>query len=161
MNPSPEAPSLLLYRRLDTSQQQIRTLTLLAAEDDDEPIQCQMETVSLSTCHPFVALSYCWGSATDKFSIVYVNMTAVRVRQNLWQFLRSLRRVKGTIKIWVDYLCINQLDDLERGHQVKMMSKIYGKADAVIAWLGEGSPELEQDIERFSNMVRKRRAAGR
>jgi hypothetical protein len=38
--------------------------------------------------------------------------------------------------IWVDYLCIDQEDVVERNHQVNLMCRIYGKAKTVLVWLG-------------------------
>jgi hypothetical protein len=35
-------------------------------------------------------------------------------------------------------VCINQDNINERNHQVEMMSDIYGKADRVAIWLGDG-----------------------
>lgn len=40
---------------------------------------------------------------------------------------------------WLDAICINQEDDLERGHQVNFMGDIYSQAASVIAWLGPGN----------------------
>lgn len=40
---------------------------------------------------------------------------------------------------WIDAICIDQENDLERGHQVGMMGDIYGGASRVIAWLGSSS----------------------
>ena len=38
--------------------------------------------------------------------------------------------------LWIDALCIDQLDARERTHQVGIMSEIFGRADQVVAWLG-------------------------
>lgn len=38
--------------------------------------------------------------------------------------------------LWIDALCIDQSDARERTHQVGMMSKIFGRANKVISWLG-------------------------
>jgi hypothetical protein len=39
--------------------------------------------------------------------------------------------------IWIDQLCINQTDILERNSQVKLMAQIYKQAQYVPAWLGD------------------------
>lgn len=44
--------------------------------------------------------------------------------------------------LWIDQLCINQFDILEKNTQVPMMGEIYAGATRTIAWFGEGSPEL-------------------
>lgn len=37
---------------------------------------------------------------------------------------------------WIDALCINQLDNVEKSHQIAHMGQIYSKADRVTVWLG-------------------------
>jgi hypothetical protein len=39
--------------------------------------------------------------------------------------------------VWVDAICINQTDDLEKEHQIDLMRDIYSSAREVIMWLGE------------------------
>jgi len=50
--------------------------------------------------------------------------------------------VIGTVHFWIDAICINQDDLLERGHQVGMMRNIFSAADLVVAWLGLFDPGL-------------------
>jgi hypothetical protein len=57
------------------------------------------------------------------------------VTPNLFTALRTLHEIDRPL--WVDSLCINQKDDVERGSQVQRMGLIYTKADTVIMWLGE------------------------
>lgn len=40
------------------------------------------------------------------------------------------------LRLWLDVLCINQLDHQEKQNQVLAMSRIYGSAKMVIGWLG-------------------------
>jgi len=55
----------------------------------------------------------------------------------LYASLKRLRKADGSLRIWVDALCINQADTDERNEHVKMMGEIYSKASAVHIWLGE------------------------
>ncbi|KAM3536112.1 hypothetical protein MY4038_000578 [Beauveria bassiana] len=52
--------------------------------------------------------------------------------------------------IWIDAICVNQHDLLERNIQVSMMTQIYGQAQSVIIWLGgfdsEASTELYHSL---------------
>ncbi|KAK8005975.1 hypothetical protein PG991_012272, partial [Apiospora marii] len=59
-----------------------------------------------------------------------------------------LDQSKGSIRLlrlkryfWIDALCIDQANDREKGHQVGQMKDVYEKAERVIIWLGNGSPE--------------------
>jgi hypothetical protein len=58
------------------------------------------------------------------------------VTQNLAEALKELRLPDRGTKIWVDALCINQSDNLERKVQVQSMSQAYENAMRVVAWLG-------------------------
>ncbi|KAJ4015526.1 hypothetical protein NW752_006986 [Fusarium irregulare] len=64
----------------------------------------------------------------------------------------------GTIKrdtewIWIDQICINQEDDLERAVQVGMMKDIYASCKGTIIWSGthvSGIETVPPLVERFS-----------
>jgi hypothetical protein len=80
-----------------------------------------------------------------------LNDQRIEVRKNLWQALWHLRNnnfcvphlateygltEKDTKWIWIDALCIDQLNTVERNHQVLLMGRIYKTAAEVFAWLG-------------------------
>ena len=86
----------------------------------------------------FVALSYVWGDPTIKCKI-YINESSVLVPVNLGAALRQLRnhsRIQQGFRIWIDALCINQADLVERAVQVLRMKDIYTRAWRVVVWLG-------------------------
>lgn len=58
------------------------------------------------------------------------------VRENLWLALQQLQTQPTPIVIWIDAICINQSDELEREEQVTKMKAIYENAEEVILWLG-------------------------
>lgn len=62
----------------------------------------------------------------------------LHVTQILYDALRTLRRATTSRLLWIDQLCINKEDVIERSCQVRLMRLIYNRADLVIAWL---SPE--------------------
>ena len=94
------------YKALNKIDQEVRILTLLAAstDDDEEPIICTLEQTTLSTAGDYVALSYCWGPPGE-IRDISVDGALTPVRPNLWHFLYSLRSVRSTIRVWVDYIC--------------------------------------------------------
>jgi hypothetical protein len=64
------------------------------------------------------------------------------IGQNLFDFLATTR-TKATSDVftylgpyWIDALCINQSNVVERNHQVRQMGVIYSKAVRVDVWLG-------------------------
>ena len=139
------------YTALNKDKQEIRVVTLHAGADGD-PINCTIENTLLTEAQPFTALSYCWSSAEDLKEIT-LNGETITIRRNLWHFLESLRHLKGPIRIWVDYICINQQDVKERGHQVQLMADIYKTARAVYAWLGAASLHTDVAME-FATKLR-------
>ncbi|TVY16139.1 Heterokaryon incompatibility protein 6, OR allele [Lachnellula arida] len=107
----------------------------------------------------FAALSYVWGDENVTGTIV-VNGQEREVTANLEEALRafcSRDEFTGGFKLWVDAICINQNDIVERGRQVRRMREIYGTAWTVVAWLGEECDQshkaiqLVQDLAGFSN----------
>lgn len=58
------------------------------------------------------------------------------VSKSLHSALRRLRQRNIPIPVWVDAICVNQADTLERTRQVSMMSSIYQMAEVVWVWLG-------------------------
>ncbi|EXA33062.1 hypothetical protein FOVG_15667 [Fusarium oxysporum f. sp. pisi HDV247] len=88
----------------------------------------------------FAALSYVWGE--EKREIILLNGTPFPVTKNLEIALRALainKEFQGDYKIWIDAICINQNDEVERGSQVRKMREIYGGAWAVVSWLGNNN----------------------
>jgi len=59
------------------------------------------------------------------------------VTKNVYLALRDLRYKEEDRVLWIDALCINQDDDVERGLQVQQMGSIYSMAERVLIWLGE------------------------
>ena len=49
--------------------------------------------------------------------------------------------------LWVDAVCINQQDDMEKSEQVKMMRDIFSSAQKVLAWSGEASYDSDEAMD--------------
>ena len=114
----------------------IRLLRILPALSTTV-IRCRLEEFSLCRAPAYTALSYTWGSPHGTHQI-YVNDHQLSVPKNLWRFLRHARGLAKDLSgwIWCDMLSINQVDLAERGHQVKLMSRIFKTAETVVVWLG-------------------------
>lgn len=97
-------------------------------------LECSL-TVKKPEDRPYSALSYCWGDISDTV-IVHISGLDFKITRNLEAGLRQLRRESEAFTIWVDAICINQLDDDERSIQVDIMYQIYSYAAEVVVWLG-------------------------
>ena len=122
----------LAYEILDVSQREIRLLHIEA--DHDGHTQCHLKRHKLDSLPPYRALSYMWGP-DQPLTIINVEGCAFQIRQNLYAFLELYKRRHLSEYIWIDQLCINQHDLMERNSQVQLMGEIYSKAQEVLIWL--------------------------
>ncbi|EME79024.1 uncharacterized protein MYCFIDRAFT_34050, partial [Pseudocercospora fijiensis CIRAD86] len=98
----------------------------------------------------YICLSYCWGAPTKSRSIT-VNGSRLMVTENLHSALSAIHRHHhhGTY-YWIDAICINQDDIVERSRQVAQMWKIFASAEKVFAWLGDSDEESKLATETIS-----------
>jgi hypothetical protein len=83
-------------------------------------LHCELEYSSLDHNPIYEALSYTWGDASIKLSILCGN-NPFPVTSNLHEALLRLRSEKEARKVWIDAICINQDDIAERNAQVALM----------------------------------------
>jgi hypothetical protein len=136
------------------SPREIRVLDLKFSDDVSAQIELKMRHMTiedppemtirammtewetkLGTPSAYKALSYTWGDTTKDY-LVKLDGIEVPIGANLESALRNLR-ARGVTPLWVDAICINQSDDVEKSIQVRLMPKIYESAFQVIIWLGE------------------------
>ncbi|KAJ1323795.1 HET domain-containing protein [Microdochium nivale] len=146
----------------------IRLLRLAPLQVMHEPtacannvLQCQLIETSLDKAPPYIAISHAWAHDTKHKAAILVNGRGLTVSQTLADLLAYLRkycRPRNNL-FWIDALCINHRDNVERALQVSLMRHIYERAWVLIAWLGtlrnddgddddgdgDGSDELEDD----------------
>jgi hypothetical protein len=84
----------------------------------------------------FTALSYTWGAPIFSQKLI-LNDIAYPITENLYLFLRRCLQCTQIRRLWIDAVCINQHDDVEKSMQVANMLSIYRKASPVRVWLGE------------------------
>ncbi|CAG9987748.1 unnamed protein product [Clonostachys byssicola] len=94
----------------------------------------------------FEALSYTWGDPTDLLPIE-ANGETMQVTRNLATALTYLRNISSARHLWIDALCINQMDTDERNAQVAIMGTIYRTARRVVSWLGIRSSQFDPFVE--------------
>ena len=86
----------------------------------------------------YPTLSYCWGNPNDTTAIL-VNGAETQVTKTLAEALRCLARTSHfceRFKLWVDALCIDQANYVERSEQVSVMRSFYSGAWSVFGFLG-------------------------
>ena len=111
----------------------IRILELQPGEGTDI-IACHLSVVEFSQAPDYEAISYAWGRATDT-RVINCEDRKLRVTANLRDALWRIRDPANVKLLWADAVCINQLDNEERGCQVRQMPLIYANAVRVLVWL--------------------------
>ncbi|KAF2843152.1 HET-domain-containing protein [Patellaria atrata CBS 101060] len=123
-----------LYEPLPSTSS-IRIIELLPGPRCSQ-IQCLLRCGNVDSPDlAFEALSYVWGDEKPQVDIICDGMS-LTITPNLSTALESLRYIDRPRFIWADAICINQLDLNERGHQVRLMRKIYKRAFKTLVWVG-------------------------
>jgi hypothetical protein len=162
----------------------IRILKILKGPRDG-PLMCMLFPSALPSSkqrseydsYPYTALSYFWGFDDPIHPVEMFHDTGVRkgvavvqlatgrkfyIRENLDAALRQFRDPHRDVDIWVDALCINQADVIEKKAQVSRMHEIYSEAKEVIVWLGKGNNETQKtfrllrsilDLEKLDKLI--------
>lgn len=90
----------------------------------------------------------------NKAEPITINGQPFSIDHNLHLCLLHLRSKTAPLPFWVDALCINQADTDERNAQVALMSFVYRRAEAVVAWLGVRGANLgEKRHDLFRGMA--------
>ncbi|KAH7406431.1 heterokaryon incompatibility protein-domain-containing protein, partial [Phaeosphaeria sp. MPI-PUGE-AT-0046c] len=142
-------PSSFHYQPLDHSKPSIRFIKVLPQLTADGRIRCEVSHTTTGSEIVYRCLSYQWGEPNAATSReIELNGAPFIVRKNLYDFLRILwsnigyNTILGTWAAgvwWIDAICIDQRNTLERNHQVSHMGTIYSEAEEVVVWLGLAS----------------------
>ncbi|TGJ82702.1 hypothetical protein E0Z10_g6056 [Xylaria hypoxylon] len=127
-------------------------------DDDDEKKPFRYEWGD------YMTLSYVWGEAegAQKKSIL-LNGEPFLVLPNLYSALLQLRRtqrVQQGFKLWIDAICINQEDFVERGKQVGRMREIFASAWHVVIWLGTEADDSTLAVTALRWLAMRSRGPG-
>lgn len=124
-----------------TQPDAIRLLRVLPLEDRFKSktahlLRCELIHATLDTAPEYIAMSYVWGDLQNCQPVLVGEEEFVMITSSLQSAL-----IYGTAGMpmyyWVDQICINQHDLVERNHQVRLMGDIFGEASVTMVWLGE------------------------
>ena len=123
------------YEHFPIEETEFRLAVIQPADIGSEYMHCRIISTKDFTTQ-YEALSYVWGDPTQLARIL-VDGQPYPIPRNLHKALHSLRLEDKERTLWIDVICINQMDVRERNHQVQMMQDIYQHAVRVCIWLGE------------------------
>ncbi|KAK3709817.1 hypothetical protein LTR37_010645 [Vermiconidia calcicola] len=166
-----------LYQPLKADREEVRFLVFdKDVAGPDEHLICSVKHASMyeALLPDFYAVSYTWGDTTRRRTIL-IDGRHVSVPQDAEEALRrslthifggkSKRQdslepttsgdsVKQEFKIWIDVVCINHSDVLEKTEQLPMMRRIYSGAQEVLIWLGPDDDMMAWDaIDSIDSVV--------
>jgi hypothetical protein len=115
-------------------------------------------TVKLDEAPNFEAFSYTWGTS-DKTILIKIGTRGLLVPPHLavaLQYLREPAAKDESKKLyWVDQVCINQSNNVERGEQVQLMREIYQRASHTTIWLEPNSQSIQTHEDRLFSKVQQ------
>jgi len=120
-------------------------------------ISCEITSVSLDEKPDYIALSYAWEDTTLARPLL-LNGRSFHATASLDVALRQIRKMQfeGRMSrlqyIWVDAICINQEDEVEKSWQVQNMNRIFEEAEYTLVWLGPSSAESRKAMEALEHV---------
>jgi hypothetical protein len=142
-----------MYQPLESNSGMIRLLQLLPKKTSGGHAipEGRINVVSLDDRPQFTALSYVWGDSLDTVPFI-LDGYEFRVTRNLKSALEHLQLNDKSLVIWIDSICIDQENDLEKGHQIRMMEDIYRNATSVYVWLGPEADNSDIAMDHMHNL---------
>ncbi|KAH8200340.1 hypothetical protein TruAng_005493 [Truncatella angustata] len=137
-------------------------LMCLDCGEAEAPIHVTLEVHEQDSCPEYETVSYTWAGEdgkSDEHKVIYAGEFWDVLPQtiNCWYLLQYLRPAKGARVVWVDAICINQNDVVERGVQVAKMGEIYSLCSRVVIWLGRDvvtkSTKSNRSRRRFEDIL--------
>ncbi|KAK7993374.1 TAP42-like family protein [Apiospora arundinis] len=122
-----------------------RILILQPGEFED-PVRGDLVIVNLPSEEPYEALSYTWADEDGDSTLcktMHLSGHPFLITANCEKALRRLRKTFSSRRVWVDAICIDQNNTSERGHQVRLMTKIYSEARSVLIYVGEAADDSD------------------
>lgn len=123
------------YSHFPIGLDETRKLELLPAKSQHDPLTANLLAEDPHGHHEYEALSYTWESEKRPCTI-NIDSMVLHIGENLAAALRQFRLKTRSRWLWVDAICINQEDPIERTAQVRMMTLIYREATITLSWLG-------------------------
>ena len=161
------AQSLYGSHKLDLDKREIRLVKFNTASAHPGPVspwEIDIQVFQLAQAPPFQAVSYVWGDPNITEPVL-AGGCSLLVTKNLLAALSRIHKHCGVESdwpeppafLWIDAICINQQDTVEKQHQIRLMRDIYTGAAEVIMWVGEWSEddrEVLPLIEQWAKVTR-------
>jgi len=135
----------------------LRLLEIRESRSIDAPLECSIRHYGFDSTdqQTYHAVSYVWGPPEFSELLICDDCTShLRITPRLHDILIRLRKRSYTnllyaesstagfgtnmiMRVWIDAICINQNDPIERSQQIQQMAKIYRRAMVVHVFLSD------------------------
>ena len=145
-----------LYQPLD--EDDIRLLTV--ESHTGLTAVSKLHTYSRSSAPDYDAVTYTWGD-DRAMTRISCNASPLDIRTNLFKALPYLDQSRPLPHrpLWIDAICLNQEDDVEKSTQVPLMGKVYENAARTLVWLGEAADDSDLALDGVSDLTQAMLAA--
>ncbi|KAF2496925.1 heterokaryon incompatibility, partial [Lophium mytilinum] len=118
-------------------------------------IQCDIIHTSIARPPQYVAVSHRWDSSGAPQEMILLDGGLFPVSRSIHSLLMAKRSNLHPRYFWIDSICINQKDNVEKSKQVGLMRNIYEEADMTLGWLGEdpGAKKAVSLIKRIAGIT--------
>jgi hypothetical protein len=151
----PTATSYIYHKSLRRDELRLLCVDSVPINRETSPVHVNLEIYSDDHCPEYEALSYAWGGEDGnkpQTRPLYVGpyWDVVLQTKNCWDALRYLRPSRGVRMVWIDAVCINQENMVEREEQVAKMGEIYSRCLRAVVWLGDDIAKSNQPGRDYS-----------
>ncbi|KAE9978870.1 hypothetical protein EG327_007208 [Venturia inaequalis] len=138
--PSPESIRLLSVQHTESTNETTGETT--------RGTEFSLVAFALDDAPPFHAVSYVWGSNTRDRSLTLASGHTLWITENLEIALKDVLEHCSEGYLWIDQLCINQDNELEKNVQVPLMGRIYSQSYETLIFIAPVESPLLGELLR-------------
>lgn len=140
------------YKPLN-AEDEIRLIMLNPALNRDTPLKCSLVQHRRSVQKTdYFAISYAWGEPKFSRSLEIRSdggVSCLKITPIVDDLLRHFRKHKLRGYLWIDAICLDQTNEVEKAHQIPEMGRIFREAEEVLIWLGPGDSQIPELFNFF------------
>ncbi|KAL1615372.1 hypothetical protein SLS56_011839, partial [Neofusicoccum ribis] len=136
----------------------IRVLTLEPAQEYHARLRGHLQLVDLRRPPKYQAISYRWSDPTPDYNMMIENSILVTTRSASIA-LKRIRDRDKSVTVWIDAVCIDQRDRIERGQQVQLVGRIFKQAERALVCLDGNSEHAEAAFKLVEDLYAMRESS--
>jgi hypothetical protein len=142
----------IIYEYSALPEGYFRLLTIINIEN--EKITCKLENFLFNEAPEYTALSYAWGNPLTSDMII-CDGKSLAITPHLHGAFQNVYALVPITKFWIDAICINQADHVEKAVQTHRMNNVYRSAQKVLVWLGKGDENSDSAMDGIKGINQK------